>query len=219
MLTPILNSSCSNNSCGICNCIPLSFRHRKSAEGGNSTDPCGSWRFWTGSCELSAFFFSSYGNADFKLKVVLAQYAGAEIFATCSSEAKRDLLIEQYGIPTDHILSSRDASFATSIMAITNGKGVDVVLNSLSGALLKETWDCVARFGRFIEVGKIDLEAARRLDMTPFRQCVTFASVDIMQLREYNRPLVHRAISEGVRISHERFVFYFNFFQSSLYRE
>lgn len=92
-------------------------------------------------------------------------------------------------------------------MALTNGKGVDVVLNSLLGALLKETWDCIARFGRFIEVGKINLEAARRLDMTPFRRCATFASVDIMQLREYGRLLVHRAISEGVRISYERYVF------------
>jgi NADPH:quinone reductase-like Zn-dependent oxidoreductase len=92
-------------------------------------------------------------------------------------------------------------------MAMTNGQGVDIVLNSLSGAMLKETWDCVARFGRFIEVGKVDLEAARRLDMSPFRRCTTFASVDLMQLREYNRPKTHEALVEGVRISYERSVF------------
>ena len=136
--------------------------------------------------------------------VVLAQYAGAEVFATCSSETKRDLLAEQYNIPLDHILSSRDASFAPAIMALTNNKGFDVVLNSLSGALLKVTWDCIARFGRFIEVGKIDMEAARRLDLTPFRRCATFASVDLMQLREYNRLLTREAIAESVRICHER---------------
>jgi NADPH:quinone reductase-like Zn-dependent oxidoreductase len=51
--------------------------------------------------------------------VVLAQYAGAEVFATCSSETKRDLLAEQYNIPLDHILSSRDASFAPAIMSLT----------------------------------------------------------------------------------------------------
>lgn len=136
--------------------------------------------------------------------VVLAQYAGAEIFATCSSEAKRDLLVTQYNIPSDHILSSRDSSFAPAIMTLTDNKGVDVVLNSLSGALLKVTWDCVARFGRFIEVGKIDMEAARRLDLTPFRRCATFASVDLMQLREYNRLLMREAIAESVRICHER---------------
>lgn len=89
---------------------------------------------------------------------------------------------------------------------MTGGKGVDIVLNSLSGALLKTTWDCIARFGRFVEVGKIDVEAARRLDMTPFRRCATYASVDLMQLREYNRMpvLTREAISESVRICHER---------------
>jgi NADPH:quinone reductase-like Zn-dependent oxidoreductase len=136
--------------------------------------------------------------------VILAQWKGAEVFATCSSEAKRDLLAEQYNIPLDHILSSRDASFAPAIMALTNGKGVDVVVNSLAGALLKATWDCIARFGRFIEVGKIDMEASRRLDLTPFRRCATFASVDLMQLREYNRPLSHEALVESVKICHER---------------
>ncbi|EPE25381.1 Thiolase-like protein [Glarea lozoyensis ATCC 20868] len=136
--------------------------------------------------------------------VVLAQYAGAEVFATCSSEYKRDIIHQQYNVPLDHILSSREPSFAPAIMAMTNGQGVDIVLNSLSGAMLKETWDCVARFGRFIEVGKVDLEAARRLDMSPFRRCTTFASVDLMQLREYNRPKTHEALVEGVRISYER---------------
>jgi acyl transferase domain-containing protein/NADPH:quinone reductase-like Zn-dependent oxidoreductase len=136
--------------------------------------------------------------------VVLAQWKGAEVFATCSSETKRDLLAEQYDIPLDHILSSRDASFAPAIMALTNGKGVDVVVNSLAGALLKATWDCIARFGRFIEVGKIDMEASRRVDMTPFRRCATFASVDLMQLREYNRPLSHEALVESIKIIHGR---------------
>jgi NADPH:quinone reductase-like Zn-dependent oxidoreductase len=124
--------------------------------------------------------------------VVLAQWKGAEVFATCSSETKRDLLAEQYDIPLDHI------------MALTNGKGVDVVVNSLAGALLKATWDCIARFGRFIEVGKIDMEASRRVDMTPFRRCATFASVDLMQLREYNRPLSHEALVESIKIIHGR---------------
>ncbi|CAI6088461.1 unnamed protein product [Clonostachys chloroleuca] len=136
--------------------------------------------------------------------VVLAQHAGAKVLATCSSEAKQDLLASQYGIPLDHIFSSRDPSFAPAIMELTNGKGVDVVLNSLSGALLKATWDCISRFGRFIEVGKIDIEASRRLDMSPFRKCTTFASVDLLQLREYRPALLREALSEGLRICHER---------------
>lgn len=89
--------------------------------------------------------------------IMLAQHAGAEVFTTCSSEAKRDLLMEHYNLDADHILSSRDPSFATAIRARTGGAGVDVVINSLSGPLLKATWDCMARFGRFVEIGKVDM--------------------------------------------------------------
>jgi NADPH:quinone reductase-like Zn-dependent oxidoreductase len=41
--------------------------------------------------------------------------------------------MDEYGIPEDHIFSSRDLSFVKGIMRITSNVGVDVVLNSLSG--------------------------------------------------------------------------------------
>lgn len=136
--------------------------------------------------------------------IMLAQYIGAEVFATCSTEAKRKLLIEQYHLDSDHILSSRDTSFAQAIMAKTNGEGVDVVLNSLSGSLLKATWDCVARFGRFVEIGKVDLEAARRLDMTPLGRSAAIAGVDILQYSEYKGKIVHKALKEIIRLCDEK---------------
>ena len=136
--------------------------------------------------------------------IVLAQHLGARVFATCSSEAKRDVLMKDFGIPLEHILSSRDVSFAPAVMKLTGGKGVDIVLNSLSGAMLKATWDCVARFGRFIELGKVDMEAARQLDMSPFCRCVTFTSVDLLQLKEHNPSLVREALQEGLKICYGR---------------
>jgi NADPH:quinone reductase-like Zn-dependent oxidoreductase len=36
---------------------------------------------------------------------------------------------------------------------MTGGKGVDVVVNSLAGEALRKTWECIAEFGRFVEVG------------------------------------------------------------------
>jgi NADPH:quinone reductase-like Zn-dependent oxidoreductase len=56
--------------------------------------------------------------------IAIAQYIGAEIYATVGSPEKRQLLIEQYGIPDDHIFSSRDTSFAKGVMRATNGLGV-----------------------------------------------------------------------------------------------
>ncbi|KAJ4422355.1 Type I Iterative PKS [Gnomoniopsis sp. IMI 355080] len=126
--------------------------------------------------------------------IMLAQHAGAEVFTTCSSQAKRALLMEHYGLDADHILSSRDPSFATAIRARTGGAGVDVVINSLSGPLLKATWDCMARFGRFVEIGKVDMEAARRLDLTPLMRNAMMVGFDLIQWCMYQGSAVHQAM-------------------------
>ena len=65
--------------------------------------------------------------------IILAKILGAEIFATVGTQEKKNLIIEQYGIPDDHIFYSRDLSFSKGIMRMTKGRGVDVVLNSLAG--------------------------------------------------------------------------------------
>lgn len=89
--------------------------------------------------------------------IILSQHIGAKIFVTVSSEAKKQFLIDTYGISKDHIFNSRDHSFATGVKRMTGGRGVDVVLNSLAGEALRQTWLCVAPFGRFIELGKKDI--------------------------------------------------------------
>jgi NADPH:quinone reductase-like Zn-dependent oxidoreductase len=73
------------------------------------------------------------------------------------------------------------------------------VLNSLAGPLLKATWDCVAQFGRFVETGKVDIEAARRLDMTPFSRSTTFSSIDLLQYNQYRPRIVQNALASTIR--------------------
>lgn len=136
--------------------------------------------------------------------VIIAQHFGAEVFATCSTQSKRDLLVQHYGIKPDHIFASRDASFAPAIMAKTDGRGVDVILNSLSGPLLKATWDCMARFGRFVDITKVDMEANRWLETAPFGRCAMYSSFDLLQLTEYRCSLTHEALTEGLHIIHKR---------------
>lgn len=70
----------------------------------------------------------------------LAQHMGAVVFATAGSVEKREFLHKTFAIPEDRIYSSRTAEFRQAIMNKTDGKGIDVVVNSLSGQLLQETW-------------------------------------------------------------------------------
>ena len=128
--------------------------------------------------------------------IKLAQYISAEIFATVGSVAKRQLLIDQYHIQEDHIFSSRNRHFKKGVLRLTKGKGVDVVLNSLSGEALHDSWSCVARFGTFVEIGKSDIYRKSRLSMDVFDKSVTFASVDLSTLSEYSPIKIQKLLAQ-----------------------
>jgi NADPH:quinone reductase-like Zn-dependent oxidoreductase len=132
--------------------------------------------------------------------VMLAQRVGAEVFVTVGTEEKRRFVMEHYGIPEDHIFSSRDTAFAQGIMDVTEGKGVDVVLNSLAGSLLQESFNCLAPFGRFVELGKRDFELNNSLAMEAFTRAVSFSSVDVITLGERKPMQANRILKHVVKL-------------------
>ena len=121
--------------------------------------------------------------------LMLSQDLKAHIFATVGSREKKDFLMRNFQIPEKRIFYSRDTSFAKDVLEATNGKGVDVVLNSLAGEQLRATWKCMAPFGRFVEIGKRDITTNMNLEMGPFERTVTFAGVDLGDLIQH-RPQV-----------------------------
>jgi NADPH:quinone reductase-like Zn-dependent oxidoreductase len=114
----------------------------------------------------------------------IAQHIGAEIFATVGSAKKRNFVMANYGIPESHIFSSRTSTrtFKQGIMRLTANKGVDVVLNSLAGEMLAESWECLAEFGTHLEIGKADIYKRSHLSMAPLDRSTTFAAIDLFRL-------------------------------------
>ncbi|SPO01629.1 related to polyketide synthase [Cephalotrichum gorgonifer] len=117
-----------------------------------------------------------------QMAVAIAKARGAIIYATVGSEEKKQFLVNVLRIPSDHIFHSRDTSFAQAIMRVTKGRGVDVVLNSLSGDGLQASWECMARRGRFVEIGKVDISANSGLPMLGFARNVSFSAVDMREI-------------------------------------
>ncbi|KAL8922238.1 MAG: hypothetical protein Q9208_005317 [Pyrenodesmia sp. 3 TL-2023] len=111
--------------------------------------------------------------------IMIAQRAGARIFATAGSAEKREFVAQTFGIPTTQIFSSRTPDFKDGILQATDKRGVDVVVNSLSGHLLQQSWDLIAENGRFIEIGKKDLLENSYLPMRHFDRNVTFTAIDL----------------------------------------
>jgi 8-amino-7-oxononanoate synthase len=85
--------------------------------------------------------------------VQLAQRAGAQVLATASPgkwEFLKDMGVE-------HTFNSRTLDFAAEILSLTEGKGVDIVLNSLNGEFIPKNLEVLAPNGRFIEIGKLGI--------------------------------------------------------------
>ncbi|MEU8207495.1 SDR family NAD(P)-dependent oxidoreductase, partial [Streptosporangium sp. NPDC049046] len=87
--------------------------------------------------------------------IQLAQRLGVEVFAT-ASPAKWDVL-RSMGIPDDHIASSRTLEFEERFRAVCGERGIDVVLNSLTGEFIDASARLLRPGGRFVEMGKLDI--------------------------------------------------------------
>lgn len=64
-------------------------------------------------------------------------------------------------------------------MSHTGGKGIDVILSSSHDEMLHEYWRCIASFGRFVDIGRIDVMNHGNLSMDVFRRHATFLSFDL----------------------------------------
>ncbi|KAI0383706.1 hypothetical protein F5Y04DRAFT_269663 [Hypomontagnella monticulosa] len=133
-----------------------------------------------------------------QMAVKIAKIIGAEIFVTVGSEEKRDLITDPngLGIPDSHVFYSRNTSFAKGIMRVTGGYGVDVVLNSLSGDGLQASFECVAPYGRFVDIGKSDIMANSSLPMAGFAKNISFASVDLHHIALTNSALTGQLVGK-----------------------
>ena len=129
--------------------------------------------------------------------VQLGQQVGAEIFATAGSPEKREFL-KNLGV--QHVMDSRSLDFAETIMTLTDGEGVDIVLNSLSGEALTKSLEVLAPFGRFLEIGKRDIYDNRALGLWPFQKNLSYSALDLVRIfrdcPELSRELLQAMVTQ-----------------------
>lgn len=127
---------------------------------------------------------------------------GCTVFTTVSSQSKRDFLKKQFPqLKDEYIGNSRDTSFEQLIMTQTNGRGVDLVLNSLAGDQLQASVRCLAVGGRFLEIGKLDLSNNTSLGMSIFLKNTTFHGILLDALFDSDCPEKRKVmdlVSEGI---------------------
>jgi acyl transferase domain-containing protein/NAD(P)-dependent dehydrogenase (short-subunit alcohol dehydrogenase family)/acyl carrier protein len=129
--------------------------------------------------------------------IQVAKMCGAEIFGTAGSPEKREIL-RLVGV--DHVLDSRTRDFADEVMRLTEGKGLDVVLNSLAGEAIGKNFRLLKPFGRFLEIGKRDIYANSKIGLRPFRNNLTYFGIDADTLLTERRGLATRLIAEVMQL-------------------
>ncbi|XP_022832191.1 fatty acid synthase-like [Spodoptera litura] len=108
----------------------------------------------------------------------VALHYGCEVFTTVGSAEKRAFIKKLFPqLKDSHIGNSRDTSFEDMIRCETNGKGVDIVLNSLSGDKLQASVRCLAFRGHFIEIGKFDINKNTAIAMYFISKEITFRGI------------------------------------------
>jgi acyl transferase domain-containing protein/NADPH:quinone reductase-like Zn-dependent oxidoreductase len=126
--------------------------------------------------------------------ISLAQMIGADVFVTVGSAEKKDFLMKEYNIPEDHIFYSRNNTFGKSLRQVTNGNGVDIVLNCLAGDAVRESWDCLNKFGRLIDIGTRISSTSMKLEMDQFEHNSSFMTVDMMALASERPKVMQRVL-------------------------
>lgn len=135
--------------------------------------------------------------------ISIALHAGCKVFTTVGTQEKRDFLKKMFPQLTDrNIGNSRDTSFEQLVLAETNGRGVDIVLNSLAEEKLQASIRCLAIGGRFLEIGKFDLSNDAPLGMSVFLKNTSFHGILLDAICEENGPereAVVRLVKEGIQ--------------------
>ncbi|RWL88757.1 MAG: SDR family NAD(P)-dependent oxidoreductase [Mesorhizobium sp.] len=111
--------------------------------------------------------------------VQVARDRGAKLFGTAGSEQKRAFLS---ALDLDKVMNSRSLDFADEVRAATQGRGVDVVLNALSGSGIDKSLECLAPFGRMIEIGKRDLAEDKPIGLRSLYRNNAYSVIDLSTL-------------------------------------
>uniref|UniRef100_A0A0K8V335 Fatty acid synthase n=1 Tax=Bactrocera latifrons TaxID=174628 RepID=A0A0K8V335_BACLA len=135
--------------------------------------------------------------------ISVALHHGLTVFTTVGSKEKREFLKQRFPKLEDRFIgNSRDTTFEQLVMRETQGKGVDLVLNSLSEEKLQASVRCLGINGRFLEIGKFDLSNNSSLGMSVFLKNTSFHGILLDSVMEGEEEMQNRVVSlvaEGIK--------------------
>lgn len=134
------------------------------------------------------------------LAVQLAKLFGARVIATASTDEKLALA---RSLGANHAVNYTSADWDRQVLELTDGAGVDVILEMVGGAVFQKNLELLAPFGRMVVYGaaggeRAALEPYRLMDQC--RSVIGFLLAAIVRRPELYWPSMHellRLVKEG----------------------
>lgn len=130
----------------------------------------------------------------------IAKYMGAGLVIGTSTNAERRARLKEFG--ADHAVNTNDSDWADQVLALTEGRGVQLVIDQVSGGTINAAMRATAILGRIVNVGRLggmhgdfdfDLHATRRIAYIG----VTHRTRSVAEIREEER-VARRDLRKGV---------------------
>ncbi|XP_047000141.1 fatty acid synthase-like [Schistocerca americana] len=128
---------------------------------------------------------------------------GYKVWTTVGSDEERTILKQTFPqINDDCIYSYDDRKVYNNILLTTKGRGVSLVINTLTGDKMEHSLFCVEYFGTFIQLAQADLDKNHKLGMNPFLRSISYYGISCNKLFDLNDDLklrLHREVKEGIK--------------------
>ena len=121
--------------------------------------------------------------------IQLAKILGAGcVIGTVGSESKVSIAMEE---GADHVICYEREDFVHKVNEITNGKGADVILDSISGKVGEKSLDCLAMYGRLVNFGNASGEYGKFITKDLHASCRAVLGFSLGTTRNHRPELLH----------------------------
>ena len=131
-----------------------------------------------------------------QIAIQMSKALGARTFIITNSLRSKRLLHELYDVPESQIFSNKDTGYVHAIKDLTSDLGVDIVLHAQSKSGTTIPWDCVAPFGRVIELISEGNAQDKELYQARSANNLTFAQVNLQEIIDQRPSMIVKSFAE-----------------------
>ncbi|KAG2386110.1 hypothetical protein C9374_002556 [Naegleria lovaniensis] len=140
--------------------------------------------------------------------VQIANHVGAVTIGTVGRGEKRTFLETDATYKVTYTTDSRSTQFRDDVMKFTNGKGCDVILNSLAGTdMLSANFESLGPYGRFVEIGIRDIYDGTCVNLQQMHRNLSYSSVDLDRMMDEKPELVQQMFKEIMDLMEQKRLF------------